>query len=249
MNKNNDFFKNVIFFEYIGSTNDYLKKNNIEDKTVIYTFNQNKGRGRGQKGWVDIKDKNLALSFLLKPEKVFKNNIWYIAAASLALIDVIKQNKISNYWIKWPNDIYINKSKIAGILAETIWQSSKIKKIIIGIGINVNCTKKDFSNLKNNATSFYLESGILFDMNNFFIKYKECLSKWLLILLYKKRGIKKVKKCWLKYNKIINRKAEWRNQSKIVIGKIIKIEEDGTIILKTIEKEEKIISGEIELIE
>ena len=247
MNKSTNFFDNVLFLESIDSTNDYLKENNFNNKTIVYTFNQTKGRGREQKKWLDIKDKNLAVSFLIKPEKIFYDNIWYTAATSLALIDIIKKSKISDYWIKWPNDIYIKKSKIAGILTETIWQSNKIKKIIIGIGINVNCTSNDLLILENDATSFYIQIGNISNMNDFFDKYKEKLSEWLSILLYKKKGVSIIKKEWLKYSRIINREVEWKNQNRKVSGRIIKIENNGTIILRTKEKEEKIISGEIVL--
>ena len=247
MKKDNDFFDDIIFLESIDSTNDYLKKNNFKNKTIAYTFNQTKGKGRDQKKWVDIKNKNLALSFLMEPETIFNNNIWYIAATSLALIDVIKKKRISDYWIKWPNDIYIKKSKIAGILAETIWRSNKIKKIIIGIGINVNCTSGDLSALANAATSFYMQSGVVFDMNDFFNVYKDRLSEWLSILLYKKNGISAIKKNWLKHSKITNKDVIWQNHGMKIYGKIIKIEDNGTIIFRTKQKDEKIISGEFVL--
>ena len=245
MKKNINFFNKIIFLESVDSTNDYLKKNDFKDRTIIYTYNQTKGRGRDQKKWIDFKDQNLAISFLIKPDIIVNNNIWYIAASSLALIDIIKKMKISGYWIKWPNDIYIEKSKIAGILAESIWQSNRINKLIIGIGINVNCTSSDLSVLKNDATSFYILSGTKPDLKDFFNKYNKELSKWLTVLLCKKNGMIKVKKNWLKYCKILNKEVEWRTRDIKKSGRIVKIEDDGTIILRTEEKDEKVISGEI----
>lgn len=247
MEKYNEFFNNVIHLDSIDSTNNYLKNNNFEDKTIVYTFNQTKGRGREQKSWIDIKNKNLAVSFLLKPKFVFINNIWYISAASLALIDVIKKLNIKGCWIKWPNDIYVKKEKIAGILAESKWESKKIEKIIIGIGINVNCTKKDLSSLDNKATSLFIQTGLELNIKDFFYSYKDELSKWLSILFFKKNGIEIIKENWFKYSKIINKKVEWIVTDKKETGRIIKIEDDGTLILKIKGKKQKVTSGDIRI--
>jgi BirA family biotin operon repressor/biotin-[acetyl-CoA-carboxylase] ligase len=43
--------------------------------------------------------------------------------------------------IKWPNDIYVNKRKISGILIENSIQNSRLRKTVIGIGININQTR------------------------------------------------------------------------------------------------------------
>ncbi len=247
MGKKYNFFNNVIYLDNIDSTNDYLKNNNFENKTIVYTFNQTKGRGREQKSWMDFKNKNLAVSFLLKPEIFFNNNIWYIAAASLALIDIIEKLRINNSWIKWPNDIYIKKEKTAGILAESIWQSKKIEKIIIGIGININCTKKDLLILDNKATSFFIQTGQVLNIKDFFYNYKNQLSKWLSILLFENNGTERIKENWFKYSKIINKKVEWSIQDKKVTGKITAIEDDGTLIIKIKGKYHKITSGDIRI--
>ncbi len=244
MNESYNYFNNnTIYLESIDSTNNYLKKGNFEETTIVYTFNQTKGRGRDQKAWKDYKDKNIAISFLLKPKKIFNNNTWYIAATALALIDILKKFHIKNSWIKWPNDIYIKNDKLAGILAESVWLSDRLTKLIIGIGININCTKEELSSLENRATSLFIQKGKTFDMNDFFNLYREQLSKWLLIL--EKEGIFKIRKRWLKYCKIINKKVDWIKDGNKINGKIINIDADGGLLLKTKTGFEKIISGEV----
>ena len=42
-----------------------------------------------------------------------------------------------NAFIKWPNDIYVNNQKIAGILVETIYENT-LQGIIIGTGLNIS---------------------------------------------------------------------------------------------------------------
>ena len=243
-----NFFNNTIYLESIDSTNTYLKEKELEDKTIVYSFNQSQGKGRNQKNWVNFKNKNIAISFLLKPENPFNHNLWYIASASLALTDILKNNNIKNYWIKWPNDIYIGKEKLAGILAESVWREAKNAKLIVGIGINVNCTLEEISLLDNKATSLSVQTGKNFNMHNFFNLYKEKLSNWL-NLLYDKDGIKTIRENWIKYCNIMNKNVEWKNGAKIITGTITNIEEDGTLVLKTTKDNElKVISGEIKII-
>jgi len=70
---NKCFFSAIKFFESIDSTNSELLNNEYEDKTLIYTYNQTKGRGRFDRKWITFKNKALALSFLLKNNGTEKN--------------------------------------------------------------------------------------------------------------------------------------------------------------------------------
>jgi BirA family biotin operon repressor/biotin-[acetyl-CoA-carboxylase] ligase len=243
MNGSNKYFNNILYLESIDSTNNYLKEGNFEDRTIVFTFDQTKGRGRDHKLWKDFNGKNIAISFQIKPERIFKNNIWYIATSSLALIDILIKYNIKNCWIKWPNDIYIKKDKLAGILAESVWISDKLTKLIIGIGININCTKEDLCSLDNRATSFYIQKKMNFEMHDFFYSYKEQLSKWLLLL--EKDGISEIREKWCRYCKILNKNVEWIKDGKKINGRIIDIEKDGGLIFKSKNILEKIISGEV----
>ena len=59
--------------------------------------------------------------------------------------------------IKWPNDIYVNDKKLAGILVENALSSTKVQHSIIGIGMNVN--EEYFPEYIPNAVSLHMLSG------------------------------------------------------------------------------------------
>ena len=239
-----DFFYKTLYIESVDSTNTYLKKRDCEDRIIIYTFNQTKGRGRNEKQWIDFKNKNLAISFLLKPATTIKNNIWYVAACSLALIKVLEKLRIKNSWIKWPNDVYIKNDKLAGILTESVWLSGKIERLIIGIGININCNLEDLSLLKNKATSIIIQTGEEYDLHDFFYIYKDELSKWLFLLI-ERDGIPIIRKEWIKKTKIVNKNVEWINNNNVIKGTILGINLNGSLLLKTDKQIINVISGEI----
>ena len=92
------------------------------------------GRGQTGNGWESAPNENLLCSILLPPNK----NLYFLnIAVSVAIIRLLG----GQYTIKWPNDIYYNDKKLAGILLENAIVGSEIKYSIAGIGLNVNQTE------------------------------------------------------------------------------------------------------------
>ena len=114
----------------IESTNTYLKENakNYNDKTVLIAQRQTKGRGRYNRVWVSEDD--CIFSILLK-----KNGAYHLIAP-LALCLALSGFGYDT-GIKWPNDIYLQNKKLAGILIEDVYQES-FSSAIIGIGLNMS---------------------------------------------------------------------------------------------------------------
>ena len=153
--------KNLIHFEKLNSTNDFAceieKKsagNNLKEDlngTVILSEIQDKGRGRFNKDWLSPRGGlwfTIILTTIIKEKDLPKMNL--LAAISIAEILITKYKL--EVTVKWPNDIYCNSCKIAGILSET----EKINNLLylnVGIGINVNIDSSLFANLNLKAIS------------------------------------------------------------------------------------------------
>ena len=133
---------NVIYFNELDSTNAHLKSNLKEYKhgDCIVANHQTAGRGQLGTEWVSKPHENLMCSFLVDWTKVKIADQFQIS--KLVAIVVLSEIKalLPNYEvkIKWPNDIYINNSKVSGILIENTVHQGCVDKSIIGIGINVN---------------------------------------------------------------------------------------------------------------
>lgn len=153
--------KNLIHFERLNSTNDFAcrieKKsdsNNIKEDlngTVILSEIQDMGRGRFNRNWLSPRGGlwfTIILATKIKEKDLPKMNL--LAAISVAEILITKYRlKVT---VKWPNDIYCNVCKLAGILSET----EKINSLLylnVGIGINVNIDSSVFANLNLKAIS------------------------------------------------------------------------------------------------
>lgn len=128
----------IIEFEQIDSTNEYIKRNigELNHFTVVQSQYQSKGKGRNGHVWHSTKGENILLSFLIK-DSIQPNMIHhYTQIAALSVIQLLQEYQVSAL-IKWPNDIFVNDQKIAGILVEAVFQDT-IQGVVIGIGLNVN---------------------------------------------------------------------------------------------------------------
>ncbi|MES2779845.1 MAG: biotin--[acetyl-CoA-carboxylase] ligase [Bacteroidota bacterium] len=134
----------VLHLGEVTSTNDLarqlLDEQIVHHGTFIRTDLQSKGRGQEQNVWESEKGANLLCSLILIPDQCkVDRQVHLNMSMCLAVRDMVQEycpmNTVS---IKWPNDIYVDDHKIAGILIENALQGTLIKHAIVGMGININ---------------------------------------------------------------------------------------------------------------
>ncbi|SDS62067.1 biotin--[acetyl-CoA-carboxylase] ligase [Gramella sp. MAR_2010_147] len=136
----------------IDSTNSFVRKfyegdTNFEP-VCVRAISQTAGRGQRGAHWESKAGENLTFSILYPQNKLNVSRHFLLSASiSLAVLEVLRQMKIPDIKVKWPNDILSAKQKLGGILIENIVKTEGIVASVIGIGINVN--QKDFKNLPN----------------------------------------------------------------------------------------------------
>jgi len=141
-------------YKTVNSTNDLaikIIKSSNNNSGMVIADTQKKGRGRYGRKWISYKG-NLFVTifFNIKKKNISLKKITYMNC------NLIKK-LLSCYYkktirIKYPNDLFINKSKISGILQEIIKKGEK-KYLLVGVGINLvrNPDIKDYpsTNLEN----------------------------------------------------------------------------------------------------
>src|SRR4051812_18760955 len=138
--------KNILFLPETDSTNSYaielLKNVNPPDGTVVHTARQLRGKGQRGAAWTTEPVSNLTISIIVKPAFLSLANQYFLYIVSaLAVHDTTAEFLAPRQFdikIKWPNDILVNRKKIAGILIENRITGNLINASVIGIGINVN---------------------------------------------------------------------------------------------------------------
>ena len=130
----------IKWFKTIESTNNRMAadKGELPDKTIYISEYQTSGKGQRGNVWESNAGENLLFSILLKPSDILAGNQFIISeAVTLGIKNYIKSKGI-DACIKWPNDIYVNDSKICGILIENSVHGEMLSDSIVGIGFNLN---------------------------------------------------------------------------------------------------------------
>lgn len=185
---------------------------------------QSQGRGQLRTKWHDASGENLLLSLVYEPKKLPAQQFFRLnEAVSLAVSDIIPDGIAAQ--VKWPNDIYANGKKCAGILTETQIQNENINAAFIGIGLNVNQALFP-ANFK--ATSLQLESGERFELEilqhklleALFFRLQQIQLPELLSRVYKNRllGVRQL--------------LRYQDEQGVFQAQVHHIEEDGRLVLQ-----------------
>lgn len=135
-----------IHLEQIDSTNAYLQRKQSEADIrnwVVSTDEQTAGKGMGSNGWESEARKNLTLSLALDMSFLPAERQFLLSeAVPLGIVKVLDRLlSVEKLFIKWPNDIYYDGHKLAGILINSTIKANMMDTSIIGIGLNVNQMK------------------------------------------------------------------------------------------------------------
>ncbi len=174
--------KKVTYLPECHSTNDILldlaKNRKVTTGHVVMTDFQAKGRGQRGNSWISEPGSNLLFSILLRPEFLSpKKQFELQKVISLGVKDALNAFGLDPK-IKWPNDIYIDSSKVSGILIESILAGAKIETTVVGIGLNVS--QLDFSGAQ--ATSLKKELGYELDKMDVLEAILKNIEKWYDVL-------------------------------------------------------------------
>lgn len=156
-----------IHLEQIDSTNAYLQRQQSEcdiRNWVVSADEQTAGKGMGSNGWESEVGKNLTFSLavdmgFLPAERQFLLS----EAVPLGIYDaLIPLIPVENLHIKWPNDIYYQNRKMAGILINSTIKANMMDVSIIGIGLNVN--QMQFQDWPTHPISLKMITGKTYDL-------------------------------------------------------------------------------------
>jgi BirA family transcriptional regulator, biotin operon repressor / biotin---[acetyl-CoA-carboxylase] ligase len=157
------FSNNILIFDSLPSTNNTAKElyaKGAEHGTVVLAEEQTAGRGRMDRKWFSPPCKNILVSILLRPDIKAENVYALTLALAVSGIDAIKTICNLSAMIKWPNDLYLNNKKLAGILTEFSIRGKTPAYVILGMGMNVNWGPDEEAGMLFSSTSLIKETGV-----------------------------------------------------------------------------------------
>lgn len=133
--------KKLIYLPQTTSTNTIAKEaadSGAYHGTAIIAEKQQQGRGRLGKQWLSDNTKGIWMSVILRPDFPPFEAPKLTFMAAVALISAIKKTTGIELGLKWPNDVYYDNKKVAGILTEMKAEMDMIHYVVLGLGVNVN---------------------------------------------------------------------------------------------------------------
>lgn len=236
--------RNFIYFEEVNSTNSYLLESNEKKLgSVVLSEYQLKGRGRKQRDWIATKEQALTFSILLNNELELKNLSILSLGTAVALAQALENLHQLKVNVKWPNDVLIEGKKIAGILIESSSRGSKIEKVVVGIGINVN--QPNFTGTYNlRPTSVRIEQKKLVSRERLL---SEVLNRFEEMLVDLENNKDKVLEDWRSRSRYIGEKVLIEENGAEKFGTFEDIDENGFLLLRTKDGLETIQVGDVSL--
>jgi BirA family biotin operon repressor/biotin-[acetyl-CoA-carboxylase] ligase len=223
---------NIFFYDHLPSTNSeaarLLKESSLNEGAVICAGYQSAGRGQKDNKWESEENKNLLISIILFPEIIGPEKQFLISETiSLGICDfILRHTPVCS--IKWPNDIYVNNDKIAGVLIENSIMSDTIEYSIAGIGLNIN--QESFLSDAPNPVSLRKVTGVTYDIltcrnqliSDLDLRYKQLLSEdW-----------SKIRSDYISKLYRLGTWNEFTDQDGQFSGRIESVDDEGTINIR-----------------
>lgn len=241
------FARAIVFHEILDSTNRLAKElgtKGAPEGTLVLCEEQTAGRGRMGRRWLSPRHANLLFSVLLRP-KIPPDKVFLLTMIlALAAIDAIGELYALKAMIKWPNDLYVGRKKLGGILTEFSTWNKTVEYVVLGLGLNANWRPADEEGMLYAATSILVETGGEVSREDLLVGILEKLEPY-----YRKMSSGRLEgfyKRWNEESMLVNKRVEIRSTGERICGKALRIDPHGAlIILDDQGQERKIVYGDV----
>jgi BirA family transcriptional regulator, biotin operon repressor / biotin---[acetyl-CoA-carboxylase] ligase len=245
----------ILHYERVTSTNDLARQRAEEGEPeglVISAEEQTAGRGRMGRSWLAPPRTCIQLSILLRPPLPAFEAPVIMQLAALAVTSALRELVESSgppplpaVNLKWPNDVLLNSKKCAGILVETGVEGEMLTFAILGIGINVNHSMRDYPEFAAFATTLADELGRAVDRDGLQKALLTKLDDYYSRLLEGKAGHLAIFEQWRSQLETIGHTVRVGTSSGIEEGIAIDVDVDGALLLRRREDLIRIYSDEV----
>ena len=236
----------VAVLPVIDSTNQYLldRIGTLQSGDACVAEYQQAGRGRRGRKWFSPFGANLYLSMYWRLEQGPAAAIGLSLVIGIVMAEVLRDLGASQVRVKWPNDLYLQDRKLAGILVELTGKTGDAAQIVIGAGINLAMRKVE-SDVINQGWINLQEAGIAIDRNTLAVRLINELRAAL--ELFELEGLTPYLSRWEKLDNFINRPVKLIIGDKEIVGISRGIDTQGALLLEQNGATKAWMGGEISL--
>ena len=239
----------VLTVQEVDSTNELAKRyfqDDAPEGMVILAESQTKGKGRSGRTWHSPPGVGVFLSVLLKPAIPVAQIPQLTLLAGVAVAKAVNAINPLPANLKWPNDILMNGKKLGGILCELVAREGRWG-VVIGIGVNVNHRRDQFpEDLRELATSLYLENDQTTDRTLMAISILEHLDHEYRDFL--QSGMAPLVKNWTRLTGMFGKPVCLTHANESISGTAQGLDERGRLVVRMEDGQQRAFdSGEVTL--
>ncbi len=226
--------RDILTYEEVDSTMDMaegLAEKGARDGTTVFAEEQRKGRGRAGHHWYCPKYKGILMTTILRPHLKMDRICLLAGMMAVAVAEAIRTFVNLPAFIKWPNDVTVNEKKVCGILVEANTPREKEPYFLVGIGLNVNLTRRELPrDVIYPATSLFIEKGSRIERIYLSRALLRELDKWYMLL--KGGDHRAIRNRWAELFPMIGHRVRIQERNKEHVGKIIDMSSQGGLIME-----------------
>ncbi len=242
--RDESFVQELDFHWELASTNSHAleraEQSDPQLPLLVLTEQQTQGRGRGQNVWWSAAG-SLTFSLVLELADLPQNQIPGISLTTgLAMCRAMESlAPLADVGLKWPNDVYLDDKKLAGILIER--SARRPTRIVIGIGMNVNNSMQDAPpEVAERSISLCDASDEDWNLNDVLIAILQELEQCWIKFRQDPRGLLDQ---WRAYDLLLGRDVEVDIYDGTVQGRAAGIDSDGALLIDAGKGQQRCLGG------
>ncbi len=237
----------VYLHPIIDSTNQYLldRVGSLTSGTVCLAEYQQKGRGRRGRHWVSPFGANLYFSMYWRLDAGMAAAMGLSLVVGVAVVDALKTLGVDEIKLKWPNDLYYQDKKLAGILVEMSGQAGEAAHLVIGMGMNLSMAPQTQQIDQPWSSLAQVIGKDNIDRNTLAVALIQSWSRTM--ETYEREGMKNFVERWNKVDNFIDRPVKLLMGERVITGIERGIDAHGAVLLETEQGIESYVGGEISL--
>jgi BirA family biotin operon repressor/biotin-[acetyl-CoA-carboxylase] ligase len=238
--------KRVTVLPVVDSTNQYLldRLAELTSGDACIAEYQQAGRGRRGRQWVSPFGANLYLSMFWRLEQGPAAAMGLSLVIGIVMAEVLQRLGAEQVRVKWPNDLYLNDRKLAGILVELTGKTGDAAQLVLGAGINMAMRETNASQIDQRWINLQ-EAGITIDRNELAAKLLNELRNSL--RQFEIDGLAPFISRWRKLDNFIDRPVKLLIGEQQIFGIARGIDQQGALLLEQEGEIKPFIGGEISL--
>ncbi|MNE26471.1 Bifunctional ligase/repressor BirA [compost metagenome] len=238
--------KRVTVLPVVDSTNQYLldRLAELTSGDACIAEYQQAGRGRRGRQWISPFGANLYLSMFWRLEQGPAAAMGLSLVIGIVMAEVLQRLGAEQVRVKWPNDLYLNDRKLAGILVELTGKTGDAAQLVLGAGINMAMRETNASQIDQRWINLQ-EAGITIDRNELAAKLLNELRNSL--RQFEIDGLAPFISRWRKLDNFIDRPVKLLIGEQQIFGIARGIDQQGALLLEQEGVIKPFIGGEISL--